>query len=158
MTETLQVPKRKRIYLRLTAIILAGLSAVAGISLTIQLHTSWPLLVALFLGFIAYGVWVKSSWTLEIRTDGIILAQNRKQIFIPWAKFGEFAVGHGIDRYKVEYTFSGERHLADAYRGRSKCNLRNPRFLPDTFGMTACNLADLLNRKKVESTQQSHPG
>jgi hypothetical protein len=90
---------------------------------------------------------------LEIRPDGIALVGGRKRFFLSWSDLGEFAPGHGIDRYNVEYTMRGSPPLASAYRGRAKFKLRHPNFLPDTFGMSAKDLADLLNRKMQEYTQ-----
>lgn len=154
MSDRLQVNVVKRVFYRGAAIVLVALAVIGGVMLAVREHSLWPLLVTGFLGFTAYGLWIKTCWSLEIGADGITLCHHRKQIFIPWSQLGEFAPGNGIDRHKVEFSRCGEPPLAHAYQGMARLKLRNARFLPDTFGMSASALADLLNQRKRESAQQ----
>ncbi len=152
MNDKLQInPFKRRLY-RVTAILLASLSIIAGLVLASMERRIWPLLATGYLLFISHSLWVASSWSLEIGPEGIALERRGKRFFLPWTELSECAPGHGIDRHKVELAFQGEPSLTAAYRGMAKLKLRHPRFLPDTFGMSAKDLADLLNAKKREST------
>jgi hypothetical protein len=157
MIDRLEInPLKRRLY-RIASISLASLSILAGFTLASVERSAWPLLPTAILLFFADALWVRSCWSLEIGPDGIALRRRRERFLLPWSELGEFAPGNGIDRHKVEYTLQGAAPLATAYRGLAKLKLRNPHFLPDTFGMSAKDLADLLNKRKKENTQPDDP-
>jgi hypothetical protein len=143
--ERLETSPRKRLLHRGAALVLTVPSLFAGLIMALaELHV-WPLLATGYLLFIAYCLWIGSCWSLEIGSDGITLERPGKQFFVPWSQVSEFAPGNGIDRHKVEIALQGEPPLATAYQGLAKLKPRHPRFLPDTFGLSAKDLANRLN-------------
>jgi len=140
----------KRKIQRGVSIALSSIAILSGTSYAYMLGDFWPLLVVGFLLFISYGLWITSSCSLEIGTGGIILQIGGRRTFLAWSDLGEFSPGNGIERHKVEFTLRGEKPLASIYKGAANLKLHTPRYLPDTFGMSAKELAALLNARLKE--------
>jgi hypothetical protein len=150
MFDRLEIEKTRKIKFRVIAVVISSLSVISGIMYAYFEESLWPLLPAGFILFYSYNLWIRTCWILEVGSGGILLTCNRKRFFLPWSAIGEFAPGNSVENNKVEFTLSGEEPLSDAYQGNAYLKLRFPRFLPDTFGMSAKELADFLNNKKKE--------
>jgi hypothetical protein len=151
MTEYFETKPFKRKMHRAAAILLAVLSVISGCFYAYMEGEFWPLLVVGFLLFISRFLWVSSTGSLEIGPGGIIIQASGRRMFLEWSELGEFAPGHSVENHKVEFTLKGEKPLSEVYNGTSKLKLHTPRYLPDTFGMSAKELAGLLNKRMHEN-------
>lgn len=158
MIDKLETKPFKRKMQRTAAVVLASMAISFGLFYIYMLGEVWPLfIVGLFL-FIARYLWITSSCSLEIGREGIIIQMHSSRTFLPWSDLGEFAPGNWIENNKVEFTLRGEKSLASIYQGMANLKLYTPRYLPDTFGMSARDLADLLNKRMKENAQVKDSG
>jgi hypothetical protein len=158
MIEKYETKSSFKIIKRTAAIVISCTAVCSGPVCAYALGNPIVVLLATgFLLFFSYILWITSSCGLEIGPGGIIIQVHGRRTFLAWSELGEFAPGNGVENNKVEFNLRGDKPLAEAYKGTAYLKLHTPRFLPDTFGMTAKELADLLNRKMKENSQQSAP-
>jgi hypothetical protein len=146
--QILRVPRRKRIVLRLGAIVLFTLGVLPAAWVSLLLHSILPFLGGLFLAFLAYHLVKASNLVLEIGREGVTLGDTKRRWLTRWSEIVEFSQGSGVDRHKVAMTCVSDPMPRRINLGLFGLECRRVRYLPDTFGMKAIDLADLLKHAK----------
>jgi len=157
----LTVPRGKRIALKACAVILFALGTLPSPWVSLSEHSVLPFLGGLFLAFLAYSLIGVSNVVLEIGPEGILLGNKRHRRLVTWSEITGFRQGSGIDRHKVVIALASDPAPRQINLGLLGLECRKVCHLPDTFGMKAVELADLLNRAKdqyIGDVRQSKDG
>ncbi len=147
-TQILTVPRGKRILLGLCAVVLFAFGTLPSPWVSLLLHSILPFLGGLLLAFFAYGLVKASKSVLEVGPEGIALGDGKRRRLTPWCDIIGFSRGSGIDRHKVAIALASDPTPRRINLGLLSLECRKVRYLPDTFGMKATELADFLNRAR----------
>lgn len=152
-TQILKVSRGKRLLLHTIAAVLFVLGTLPSPFVSLSLGSVLPFLGGLYLAFIAYCLLRLSISSLEIGENGIVLGDRRRRAFIPWSDVRGFSQGSGIDHHKVVMSLVSDPAPRLISFGLFQLECRGVRHLPDTSGMKARELIDLLNRAKNGSSR-----
>jgi hypothetical protein len=135
------------------------LALVGGFGLRTDWPLAWPFLggAALLFGFTAW-VMLAPRMRLRLSSEGFAYGTVRRRYFFRWSDVAGFEVSPFAGHQWVVFTFVPGYCGDERVRAINQEFARFDRFLPDTYGMRAVALAQLLESWRLRHTDPAQQG